>query len=626
MKILTQKKPLKILFWFGPFLFAAGLTSGFASDNWGPIQLALIILGTAIIILWLIWQNKQNNWWGQRSTQANTNALVATLAVLAILGLINFLGTRYHTRLDFTETKLFTLAPQSRELVRNLQVPAKIWLFDVNQDPVDRDLLENYRRQTSKFNFEYIDPQARPGLARKFGVKDYGEVYLEFGDKRQLVQVVGPQERLSEVKLTNRLQQISSISSAKVYLLQGHGEHELSGNKEEGVISQAVKALNDKGYTTSALNLAEKLSVPQDANVVVVAGPKRSLFESEVKALQDYLNRGGNLLLMIDPDTDPKLESLLDEWGVKLDNRLAVDVSGSVGLGPAAPLVTQYGKHPITKDFGNGISFYPLARPIDTTSVPGIQATPLLLTKAYPNSWAESDQQSENLQFNPESDRKGPLTLGVALTKKLSAKSESKSNSIPTPTIAATPANPTPTPTTTQTPQTSASPKPTPTPTTTTTPQTSASPIPNPKATPTPTTAATPQTSASAKATPTPTTTATPQTSASPTPTTIPTTAATPASPTPSSTSGESRMVVLGNSEFAINGLFDKQLNGDVFLNSVTWLSQQDQQPLSIRPKEVTNRRINLTAAQALLLELSSVVILPLIGLVAAAILWWIRR
>ncbi|ARV63148.1 ABC transporter [Nostocales cyanobacterium HT-58-2] len=527
MKTIAKNKPWKFLFWFGPFLIAAGLTAGLVSDNWGALPLVLIILGGVIVGWWLVWQSQKTHWWRQRSTQAGTNALVATLAVLAILGLINFLGTRYHARVDLTETKLFTLAPQSRELVRSLQVPTKVWVFDVNQDPVDRDLLENYRRQSSKFNFEYVDPQARLGLARKFGVKDYGEVYIESGEKRQLVQVVGPQERLSEVKLTNRLQQITSLSTAKVYFLQGHGEHQLSAG--EGAITQAVQALNDKNYTTSTLNLAEKSSVPQDAAVVVVAGPKRALFENEVKALQDYLNRGGNLLLMIDPNTDPRLDSLLAQWGVKLDNRLAVDVSGSVGLGPAAPIVTEYGKHPITKDFGNGISFYPLARPIDTTSVAGIQATPLLLTKPYPNSWAESDQQSENLKFNPESDRKGPLTLGVALTRKPSAQSQALPN--PTP----------------------------------------------------------------------------------------------PVSPT-SPASAESRMVVLGNSDFAVNGLFEKQLNGDIFLNSVTWLSQQDQQPLSISPKEAKDRRINLTAAQANLLELSSLLILPMIGLVAAAILWWLRR
>ncbi|MHC5721583.1 MAG: ABC transporter, partial [Nostoc sp.] len=92
-------------------------------------------------------------------------------------------------------------------------------------------------------------------------------------------------------------------------------------------------------------------------------------------------------------------------------------------------------------------------------------------------------------------------------------------------------------------------------------------------------------------------------------------------SPTPSSppspssqTATESRLVVFGNSSFATDGLFQQQLNGDVFLNSVTWLSQQEKQPLSIRPKEPKNRRITLTATQANLLILSSLLVLPLIG------------
>lgn len=63
-----------------------------------------------------------------------------------------------------------------------------------------------------------------------------------------------------------------------------------------------------------------------------------------------------------------------------------------------------------------------------------------------------------------------------------------------------------------------------------------------------------------------------------------------------------------------------------MFLNSITWLSQQDQQPLSISPKEAKNRRINLTANQANLLTLSSLLVLPLIGLIAAAVIWWRRR
>ncbi|MEA5516685.1 GldG family protein [Nodularia sp. UHCC 0506] len=599
MKIIKEKKLGKYLFWLGPFLLAVGLTSGLVSGNWGIIPFVFLIAGTVISGIWVVLQSQKNQWWNRRSTQVSTNALITIVAVFVILGLVNFLGTRYNLRKDLTEPQLFTLAPQSQTLVRSLPQPVKVWIFDVNRNPQDRELLENYRRQSSNFQFEYIDPQARPTLANKFGVKDYGEVYLESGDNRQLVQTLNVNERLSEIRLTNRLQQISSTTTTAVYFLQGHGEQAITSG--QGGISQAIQGLSDINYIASPLNLVEKSQVPEDADVVVVAGPKRELFDNEVKALQNYLNRGGNALLMIDPNTETNLNSLLQEWGVNLDNRLAVDVSGAgVGLGPAVPIVTNYGQHPITKDFGNGISFYRLARPLEITPIAGIESTTLLQTKAYPESWGESDQQSEKLEFDPETDIPGPLTLGVALTKTIPAKTQ------PTPEVSPTPTpevSPTPTPKASPTPTPEASPTPTP----------EASPTPTPEASPTPT--PTPETS--------PTPTPTPEASPTPTEETTPTspTAEKPAEPTI-----ESRLVVIGDSDFITDGLFEQQLNGDVFLNSVTWLSQQDQQPLSIRPKEPRNRRINLNIEQANLLTLSSLLLLPVMGLIAAAIIWWKRR
>jgi ABC-type uncharacterized transport system involved in gliding motility auxiliary subunit len=265
----------------------------------------------------------------------------------------------------------------------------------------------------------------------------------------------------------------------------------------------------------------------------------------EVIALQNYLNRGGNLLLMIDPNTNPKIDTILKDWGVRLDNRLAIDTSGAnLQLGPAAILVTEYGQHPITKDFGKNISVYPLTRPLEIDPVPGIESMALLKTKPYPSSWAESDQKSEKLEFNEGQDLKGPLTLGVALTRKLS-------NPIPTT-------------------------------------------LPNPISTNSP----------------------------SPIPTNSPSPIPTNSQPT----AKESRLVVFGNSNFAADGLFEQQLNGDVFLNSVSWLSQQDQQLLSIRPKEPKNRRIVISTLQANLLTIAAVFVLPLIGLGTGFVIWWKRR
>ncbi|MEI6442120.1 MAG: Gldg family protein [Nostocales cyanobacterium ELA583] len=571
---MNKNKLWKLVFWLGPFFLTAGLTIGLISEKWGIIPLLLTIIGLVICTLWVVVQSQKSKWWEKRSTQSGTNAFVATLSVLVILGLINFLGMRYHLRLDLTDTQLFTLSPQSRALVSNLPETMKVWLFSKEQNIQDRELLDNYHRQSQQFKFEYIDPQLKPGIAEKFGVKDYGEVYLEFQNKRQLVQTISENERLSEIKLTTRLQQITSSITAKIYFLQGHGEHPLSATK--GAISQAIKGLTDKNFTTSALNLAEQPQIPDDATVIVVAGPQKELLAGEVTALQNYLNRGGNLLLMIDPNTNPKIDTILKDWGVRLDNRLAIDTSGqNLQLGPAAILVTEYGQHPITKDFGKNISVYPLTRPLEIDPVSGIESMALLKTKPYPSSWAESDQKSEKLEFNEDQDLKGPLTLGVALTRKLS------NQTIPLPTA-------------------------TPTTLPTAIPTNSPTVIPTSSPTATPTTLPTPN--------PTNSPTAIPTNS----PTVIPTNSST--------TAKESRLVVFGNSNFAVNGLFEQQLNGDVFLNSVSWLSQQDQQLLSIRPKEPKNRRIIISTSQANWLTIAAVFLLPLIGLVTGFVIWWKRR
>ncbi|NJM64109.1 MAG: hypothetical protein HC849_34585, partial [Oscillatoriales cyanobacterium RU_3_3] len=124
-------------------------------------------------------------------------------------------------------------------------------------------------------------------------------------------------------------------------------------------------------------------------------------------------------------------------------------------------------------------------------------------------------------------------------------------------------------------------------------------------------------------AVPTESPTASPTPLESPTPTTSP-------SPIPTITAPldaqkVSRMVVIGTSQFAANGWFDQQLNSDVFLNSVSWLSKPDQQSFSISPKKSTNRRINMTVVQVGLLVLAWL-IWPLLGLIIGGTLWWQRR
>jgi len=87
----------------------------------------------------------------------------------------------------------------------------------------------------------------------------------------------------------------------------------------------------------------------------------------------------------------------------------------------------------------------------------------------------------------------------------------------------------------------------------------------------------------------------------------------------------KARMVVVGDSDFAVNSYFGAQGNGNLFLNMVSWLGSEEDL-ISIRPKAPEDRRIILTQSQQSMLRLLSVVIVPGIVLVAGIVVWTRRR
>lgn len=605
MKTSKKNKYLKFLFGVGIFLLLMGVGAMLVVGFLSPVSLGLLIAGMVIIgVSLVILGSWAPGFWRGRPLEVGTNAIIATIAMLMILGLINFLAVRYAERIDLTETKLFTISPLSQRLVKKLPQPLKVWIFEPNPNPSDRDLLKNYRRYGTQFQFEFVDAQVQPSLAQKFNIKSpRGEVYVEYENERKFVQNVNDGERLSETKLTNTIEALTSARTDKVYFLQGHGERSLQ-EVEDG-LSEAINALKEKKFISQPLNLAERSEVPEDASLVVIAGPKRKLFEGEVKALQNYLSKGGSLLLMVDPEFNPGLDNLLADWGVKLPNQVVIDASGmgaAINLGFATPVVRNYGDHPITSDFGDGYSFYPIARPVETNPVEGIQQTPLLKTNE--RSWGEARVEKQPLQFDPKEDRPGPLNLGVALSR------NSQSSLELTPPKTKLPASP----------------------------EVSPSPITKSPATPgvSPTPKAQAKSSPEISPTPKVQAKASPETSPSPK---VQTKASPEFSPNlstkvPSKTDvsvinkeqkSDSRLVVFGNSSFANNVWFKQQLNGDVLLNSIGWLSKRDEQTFSIRPKEQQKRRISLAPMQFSLLAWSFLVI-PFLGLTTAGVLWWRRR
>ncbi|WGT67150.1 GldG family protein [cyanobacterium endosymbiont of Epithemia clementina EcSB] len=539
----------------------AGLIAESMTKSGSILYVSLIITGSVFLIIWLSYLLiARRSFWQRRSSQAGTNALVSTFSLIIILGIINFLAVRYLTPIDLTENRLFTISSQTQNVVKNIDEPVKVWLFVKAPNPRDKDLLENYRRYNKKFKFEFIDPDTNLGLTKQFNVNSLGDVYLEYRDKRQLVQTLiqfNTQEPLSEIKLTNAIEKIQRNYIPTVYFLQGHGEYSLEESHEDSIFI-AVNSLKNKGYNVEPLNLVTSSKIPDDADAIIIAGSQRKLFEQEVKALETYSNQGGNLLLLLNPNIETGLETILEKWGVRLDNRVVIDSSGRgnlIGLGPVTPLINTYGNHPITKEFKNGISFYPLARPIDTIKVENIEAISLLV--AGEQMWAESNVESEEFTFDETQDIAGPFDLGVALIRQIDSDKKQRLQLSPS---------------------SSQLDKDSPSEIMETQENNSISKESYEKMTPI------------------------------------------------NSDKIESRLVIIGNSMFITNNLFNQQLNGDVFLNSVQWLVSKNDKSLSISPKEAKNRRINLTPLQAGVLTFLTLVFFPLGGVIAGFMTWLRRR
>ncbi|GAB4217714.1 MAG: Gldg family protein [Synechococcales cyanobacterium] len=504
----------------GGVLGVVAVGIGFAT-GWGIPAYVLLAVALLGIGTWLLTHRPQvDRFFGLRSTQSNANILVNVVAVLVILVLVNVIGSRFDGKLDLTSEGLYSLSSQTQQIVKGLAEPIKISVVASDVPGNIRPQLEQYQRlNPERISFEFVDPVRSPATAQALGVTQNNVLVVAAGSRKQTV----PAAVDVESQLTPAILKVSRTTELTAYFVEGHGEPSLSGSNGVGILT-VNQALAAEGFTAKPLNLVEA-GIPADADVITVVGPQRPYLPAEVEKLKTFLDQGGRVLLLLNPqlrrdgsDSQLGLGSLLSEWGIEADNNVIVDLSEAgqvLGTGPSVALVTNYGSHPITQDLvrQNLLTFFPLARSLTKTEVEGITATQLLTTS--PRSWGETDPVQDNnsqIRFDQGRDKQGPLSLGYALSR---APREGQ-----------------------------------------------------PK---------------------------------------------------------ESRLVVIGNSSFVVDGNFKQFGNGDLVLNSINWLTEQDQQ-IAVRPKEPTNRRLSLTGQSLIWLTLLAVFALPLAAIGVGVAIWWQRR
>jgi ABC-type uncharacterized transport system involved in gliding motility auxiliary subunit len=527
----------------GLVLAAFGLVYYSINKMWDLQAQIAVYAGLGFILIYLLANLKSlKERAGGRRFRMGGTALASAVLVLGILALVNFLNTRHHKRIDLSEGGMHGLSEQTRKVLENLEQDIQLLGFFSQEPEAARfqTTAQEFKYLTPRVSYEVIDPQENPGRVNQYEITRDGQVVVSGDLKREIL------DDASEEKLTNAIIKVTRDIQKKVYFLTGHGERSLDGS-ESGDYSTAKAEIEKQNYLVDSINLAQTNQIPEDASLIVSAGPKVNFFPNEISLLENYLSVGGKFFLLLDPESEFEMNEFLAQYGLEVSNKFVVDASGLgqlFGFGAGAPLAADYADHPITEDLSQTMTIFPTARSLSTAEST-LEYTSSALVSTSPQSWAETDINSEEVSFDEGVDDPGPIAIAVVSSKSVPSRKDSGDDEAESETDVESE---------------------------------------NPQESPLDFT-----------------------------------------SPGPDQNSRDSRIVVIGDSDFASNGYIGTSVNGDLFLNVISWMAE-DADLLSIRPKDPENRTVTLTSAESRLVFWATVIFFPLAAVVFGVAVWYRRR
>lgn len=378
------------------------------------LVLGVVLLGGAVISSLDALRERMASGEARRVGKYGASALLGTALTIVILCTLAFLSTRYSKRFDWTEQRINSLSEQTLELLERLEGDVQMTaFFNAADAPPVRDLLDRYAHASDRIQLEFADPNRRPDLVQALGIDPEeltrGLVRLAIGEAHLNL------DQFSESEVTNALLKLGRGEGRKIYFLENHNERPLEGERGTSGrgYAQAAAALRNETYEVESLFLASIGDVPEDADLVVLAGPTRPLVELEHASLDAYVKRGGALMVLLDPRANTDVADDLRAWGIDVGEDVVFDARLALFGQATTPFASRFANHPITEKLRDTVIFQ-LARSVRVS-----EGSPLLEAIVFTGeeSWAETDletwTQTGKAKFGA-GDVAGPISLMVA--------------------------------------------------------------------------------------------------------------------------------------------------------------------------------------------------------------------
>ncbi len=363
---------------------------------------------------------------------------LATGLALCLIFPVNYLANSNGFEYDYAYFRTTKAGSSTLAVVRSLPEPVHATLFYTASNDVKEQLVPYFRSlqdaSDGQFTYEVVDQAMVPDKAEELKIRDNGYISFAQGDNSEKFKVGTDIDRAKRdlKKLDGTVQKhLLKLAKGKrtAYMLTGHGEASArTKDNPTRKLNSFKKLMQELNYKVKdfAVSDGSADAVPDEAGLVIVAGPMHSLLPEELEALGTYLDGGGRLLILSDPilkprpgeDPQPMASLLQDKLGLTINPKPLMNKTKFYpqrrGKYDRVLLHSnRYGSHASVKTLSRNSSQLHVLMPTvsgieKTDNQPGKVST---LIRSYPDTWAD-----ENMNFERDKDEAAKVwDLAVAV-------------------------------------------------------------------------------------------------------------------------------------------------------------------------------------------------------------------
>tara|TARA_B100000941_G_scaffold270904_1_gene229200 strand:- start:296 stop:2059 length:1764 start_codon:yes stop_codon:yes gene_type:complete len=447
----------------GFLLIAIGLIVVLFLRDIQSAGIILIIIGIISLIISTIFNlSKIKNYLISSKGVYGVNTVLILIGVVLISLIANsvvYVSNKNGTspswfRSDLTASKEYDLSNQALNAIQNLSENLEIFMFLRNDSSKDslsikrtEDLLSEFSRNSNDYDiiFKHIDPDLDPNLSSSLNIdkylsgRDLPVLVFRLKESQRLAHIVGSDPNLNidvfnEKDVISGILISSQVKRKRIFFLSGHEERDINNiDRSSNSLGQAKITLERDNYDVSSITTDElsrilvNFSMSNELDIfpaaIIISDPSDDLLESEKNILKEYINLGGNMMMLMEPDSPKGYTEMLSGWGIISGNGTLIDrisyVAPNLEFLQIKDSNLQIPEHPITHNFdvvyfpGSkfiGLSLTNQEIPITEDGIPYVKAEPLAYTTI--SSWEEKSK--EIIEFDDD-DISGPLPVALAV-------------------------------------------------------------------------------------------------------------------------------------------------------------------------------------------------------------------